>query len=578
MAGEFDLVVRGGTVVDGSGGAAFEADVAVRDGRIAAVGTVTGSGREEIDARGQLVTPGFVDLHTHYDGQVTWENRLVPSSGHGVTTAIIGNCGVGFAPCRQDQHELLIRLMEGVEDIPHPVLVEGLPWTWESFPDYLRFLGERAYDIDFGAYMPHAPLRVYVMGQRGVDREPATAEDSARMAALLRDGLDAGALGIATSRTLFHRSSDGKSIPTLTASEDELTALALALKDRGTGILQFVGDSGKGEFFELMQRLVERSGRPATFSLGTANAAPFTWPDTLRWVSEANARGLSISPQVMPRAIGLLLGHELTLNPFYMTETYRELARLPFEQRLAALRQPEMRARILADPSPPDPRNALGAAVRNFGAMFQLGDPPEYEQPPERSIAAEAARRGVSPEALAYDLMLERDGRNQLYLAMANYADGKLDAALAMLEHPNVVPGLGDGGAHCGTICDASYSTFLLTHFVRDRRQGGRMALEKAIHSLTRATAEVIGLRDRGLVRAGYKADLNVIDFDKLRLHAPSVAWDLPGGGRRLVQKAEGYRATVISGQLVYRDGAATGALPGRLVRGQQNAPQGEAA
>lgn len=573
MDGRYDLVIRGGTVIDGGGGAPFEADVAVSRGRIAAVGQNLGAGAEEIDARGLLVTPGFVDLHTHYDGQVTWENRLTPSSAHGVTTAIIGNCGVGFAPCRPDEHDTLVRLMEGVEDIPHPVLVEGLPWTWESYPDYLNLLASRAYDMDVGSYIPHAPLRVYVMGERALALEPANSEDLERMAALTREGIAAGAMGFGTSRTLFHRSSDGNSIPTLKATEEELTALALALKDAGSGVIQIVGDlQDAPRDFGLMRRLCERSGRPLTFSMGAPNRGPYIWPDLLRWVDEANAAGLSIRPQVLPRAVGLVLGHELTLNPFYSTPTYRTLAALPIEARIAELRRPEVRERILGESVQPDPKNALGAAVRQFETMFLLGDPPQYEQPPEASIAARAQRLGVTPEALAYDLMLERDGRAVLYLAMANYADGRLDAVGAMLGHPDTVPGLGDGGAHCGTICDGSYSTFLLTHFGRDR-DGERMSLPFAIRKLTRAPAEAIGLLDRGLVAPGFKADLNVIDFDRLRLHPPAVSYDLPGGGRRLVQGADGYRATIVSGAPVYRDGEPTGALPGRLVRGAQAAP-----
>jgi N-acyl-D-amino-acid deacylase len=571
MAQEYDLVIRGGMIVDGTGGAPYEADVAIHGDRIAVVGSVDGAGREEIDAKGHLVTPGFVDLHTHYDGQVTWENRLAPSSAHGVTTAIIGNCGVGFAPCKPDQHELLIRLMEGVEDIPHPVLVEGLPWSWESFPEYLDFLSGRHFDIDVGAYMPHAPLRVYVMGQRGADRERATEADMARMADLLRESITAGALGIATSRTLFHRSSDGKSIPTLTASEEELSAMAMALKDCGAGILQFVGDMSKpDEYFGMMRRLAEQSGRPLTFSLGTSNVGPFVWPDILKWVGEANDAGVSMHPQVMTRGIGLLLGHELTLNPFYMTDTYRALKDLPFEQRIAELRKPEIRARILSEQNPSDPKNMLGDSVRQFGTMFQLGDPPDYEQPPEASVAAEAARRGIAPEALAYDLMLEKGGHNLLYLAMANYSNGTLDAAFTMLSHRDVVPGLGDGGAHCGTICDGSYSTYLLTHFARDRKAGGHLSLPNAVRLLTRATAEVIGLLDRGLIAPGHKADINVIDFDRLRLHPPEIVADLPSGGRRLIQRADGYCATIVSGQVTYREGVATGVLSGRLVRGSQ--------
>jgi N-acyl-D-aspartate/D-glutamate deacylase len=570
---DYDLVIRGGTLIDGSGGEPREADVATVGGRIAAVGDVAGSGREDIDGRGLLVTPGFVDLHTHYDGQVTWENRLMPSAAHGVTTAVMGNCGVGFAPCRPDQHELLMRLMEGVEDIPHPVLAEGLPWTWESFPEYFDFLAGRQYDIDIAGYLPHAALRVYVMGERGVDREVATPDDMRRMADILRQSIAAGAMGIATSRTLFHRSSDGKSIPTLTASEDELTSLALALKDCGTGVLQMVADfTDPPELFGLMRRLGERSGRPVTFSLTTGSTRTNPWRDILRWVAEANDAGVVMHPQVMPRAIGLLLGHELTLNPFYMTETYRKLAHLPLAARMAELARPDVRARILAEPVAPDQVGALGALVRRFEAMFQLGDPPDYEQPPEASIAGMAARRGVDPAEIAYDLMLERDGRNMLYLAISNFADGTLDSACEMLSHRDVVPGLGDGGAHCGTICDGSYSTFMLTHFGRDRTHGDRLPLPMIVRALSRATAAVVGLDDRGLVAPGYKADLNVIDFDRLRLQVPELARDLPSGGRRLIQRATGYVATIVNGVVTYREGVPTGALPGRLVRGAQAA------
>lgn len=570
----FDLVIRRGLVVDGRGGEPFEADVGLAGGRIAAVGPRLGAGTSEIEAKGHLVTPGFVDLHTHYDGQVTWDNRLVPSSAHGITTAIIGNCGVGFAPCRPDEHELLIKLMEGVEDIPNPVLAEGLPWTWESFPDYLDFLSHRRFDIDVGAYVPHAPLRVYVMGRRAIDLEPATTSDTDQMSALMCEAIRAGALGFATSRTLFHRSSDGKSIPTLKASEDELGALALALKECGTGILQIVSDIGDpSTFFAMLRRLAERSGRPISFSMGTGNAPPYIWPDLLKWVAEANDAGLPMHPQVLPRAIGLLLGHDMTLNPFYMTNTYRALAHLPLTERITELRRSAIRAAILAESNGPDAKNALGAMVREFNTMFLLGDPPNYEQPPEASVAAMAAASGISPQALAYDLMLQNDGHNMLYLAMANFAGGNLDSAFTMLKHRDVVPGLGDGGAHCGTICDGSYSTFMLTHFARDRKRGELMSIPYVIRALSRATAEVIGLFDRGLIAPGYKADINVIDFNHLRLRAPELSYDLPAGGRRLVQRAEGYTATIVNGVPVYLDGMATGALPGRLVRGGQAAP-----
>lgn len=573
MAHAVDLVIRGAFVVDGTGAEPFEADIAIAGDRIVAVGNVPGSTRAEIDARGLVVTPGFVDIHTHYDGQVTWENRLVPSSSHGVTTVVMGNCGVGFAPCRAEQHDLLIRLMEGVEDIPHPVLVDGVPWSWETYPEYLRFLAGRRYDMDICGYVPHAALRVYVMGQRGADREPATASEMAHMARLLREAMAAGAMGFSTSRTFFHRSSDGGSTPTFGAAEEELTALALALKAHGAGAMQLIIDFDDADAaFGCMRRLVERSGRPLSFSLLEGVLGPLSprWLEILDWVAQANAAGLPIKGQVLGRAIGLLFGHELTLNPFYSTETYRALAHLPLERRVAQLRLPEVRARMIAEPVDPDPANVLGRLVRDFEHMFLLGDPPDYEPSPEESIAAQARRRDVSPEALAYDLMLERDGRNLLYYAIANYANGSLDTCLSMMQHSGAVLGLGDGGAHCGTICDGSAPTFMLTHWARDRTRGARLPLPWIVKALCRGTAEAVGLLDRGLLAPGYKADLNVIDLDRLRLHPPEVAHDLPTGGRRLLQRAEGYAATIVSGTVVYRDGAPTGALPGRLVRGPQ--------
>jgi len=573
MAHAFDLVIRGGTVVDGSGGGPRAADVAVSGGKIAAVGRVAGRGREEIGAAGCIVTPGFVDIHTHYDGQVTWENRLVPSSSHGVTTVVMGNCGVGFAPCRPDQHELLIRLMEGVEDIPHPVLVEGLPWKWETYPEYLDFLAARRYDMDVCGYVPHAAVRVYAMGERGAEREPAGAQDLEAMATVVREAMRAGAMGFSTSRTFFHRSSDGRSTPSFEAAENELTALALALKDAGRGAMQLIADfDDVGATFALLKRLVERSGRPLSVSLLEGGYGPMTlrWRELLDWAAEASAAGLPIKAQVLSRAIGILLGHELTLNPFYTTESYAKLGPLPFGERVRELRKPETRARILAEAVDPDPAIVLGRLVRDFEHMFLLGDPPDYEQPFESSIAGRARRLGVAPEVLAYDLMMEREGRNTLYVTLCNYVHGSLDSSLAMMRHPGAVLGLGDAGAHCGTICDGSHPTFLLTHWVRDRKRGERLPLPWAVKALSRETAKTVGLLDRGLVAPGYKADLNVIDLDRLRLHPPEVARDLPGGGRRLVQRAEGYRATIVSGAVVYRDGEATDELPGRLVRGPQ--------
>ena len=575
MAHDVDLIVRNGLVVDGTGAEPFNADVAVSSGRIVEVGTVSARGREEIDARGLIVTPGFVDIHTHYDGQVTWESRLVPSSAHGVTTVVMGNCGVGFAPCRPDQHEMLVQLMEGVEDIPHPVLVDGLPWTWESYPEYLDFLATRQYDMDICGYVPHAPVRVYVMGQRGADREPATAADLGQMARIVREAVAAGAMGFSTSRTFFHRSSDGKSTPSFEAAEGELMALALALKDAGKGVMQLITDFEEpDQTFALLRRLVERSGRPLSVSLLEGTYGPMTlrWRDVLDWAAEATSAALPIKAQVLGRAIGVMLGHELTLNTFYTCESYVKLAHLRFEERIRVLQRPDTRARILAEAADPNPTIVLGRLAREFDHMFLLGDPPDYEQPFEQSIAARARRAGVTPEELAYDLMLERGGRNNLYVTLCNYENGSLDSSLSMMRHAGAVLGLGDGGAHCGTICDGSYPTFMLTHWVRDRKRGERVPLPQVVKWLSHDTACAVGLLDRGVIAPGYKADLDVIDFDRLLLHAPEVAHDLPGGGRRLVQRAEGYAATIVSGAVVHRGGEPTGSLPGRLVRGPQTA------
>jgi N-acyl-D-aspartate/D-glutamate deacylase len=572
---EADLIIRGGTIVDGSGGEPYEADVVIAGGRIAAIEPKTAArGAEEIDAKGRIVTPGFVDLHTHYDGQATWDNRLAPSSLHGVTTAIMGNCGVGFAPCRPDQRETLIRLMEGIEDIPNIVLTEGIPWTWESFPEYFDWLGSRRFDIDIGGYLPHAALRVFAMGDRASKHEAATADDLARMVPLVREAMAAGAFGVGTSRTIFHRSSDGQSVPTLKASEEELTQLAIAAASGGRGVLQYAVDWEEVEpTFALIRRVAQASGCPVAFSLVQANGVPDNWRHVLELTRQANDEGLSISVQVMPRAIGMMLSHSLTLNPFVTTETYKALAHLALAARLTELRKPEVRAKIIGEATDPNPKNMLATFVRDFDRIYPLNDPPNYEPPPEASIAAEARRRGVLAEELAYDLLLENDGRTMLFVATVNYVDKSLDATREMLVHPDTVPGLGDGGAHLGVMCDATYSTFMLTHWARDRSRGERLSLPFVVKSLSHDTAKVIGLDDRGLIRPGYRADLNVIDFDRLRLGIPEIHTDLPAGGRRIIQAATGYEATVVRGQVTARDGVATDALPGRLVRGPQAGP-----
>ena len=566
-----DLVIRHGTVIDGTGAAPFEADVAITDGRIVHVGQVTERGAEEIDARGLLVTPGFIDPHTHYDAQATWSHRITPSSWHGVTTTLIGNCGVGFAPCRPEQRDELVKLMEGVEDIPEAVLTEGLPWNWQSFPSFLDALEARPFDMDVATQVPHAALRVFVMGQRGVDREPATADDRAAMAALAAEGVRAGALGFSTSRTINHKTLDGRHTPTLDAEEAELAAIAGALAGTGAGWIQVISDfdDPDGEF-ALLRRLVAGSGRPMAITILQRDNKPEEWRRITGWIAEANAAGLPMLGQVLTRPTGIMLGFEISQNPFAAKPSWEAVAPLPFAERIAALRDPTVRARLITE-SPAHP--GLQRRVATWERIFPLGDPPNYEPEPDESIAALAARAGRDPAELAYDLLLENDGKAILYRPLSNYSYGNLDSVRDMLTHPATIVGLGDGGAHVGVLCDSSAITTMLTHWTRDRPRGERLALPWAIRRITRDSAAAIGLHDRGVLAPGYKADVNVIDYDRLRLHPPEVVYDLPSGGRRMIQRADGYHATIVSGVPVYRNGEATGALPGRLVRGAKPTP-----
>ena len=564
-----DLVIRGGTIADGRGGDLFEADVAIRDGRISEVGKVSGKGRHEIDARGKLVAPGFVDVHTHYDGQVTWSQDITPSSQNGVTTAVMGNCGVGFAPCRPDDHLRLIQLMEGVEDIPEPVLSAGIPWSWESFPDYMDWLAKRGFDIDIGAQLPHAALRVYVMGERGARRDPSTPEDNEAMARLAREAVRSGALGFSTSRTLNHRTSTGDFTPTLKAGEDELTAIAKAMHGEGRSVLQFVLDlSTLHEDLPMMLRVAENTRCPISFSITQNDRAPERWRQTLAEINAAAAKGLSITAQIAARPVGLMLGLELSRNPFQTHPSYKAIAHLPLKERLTRLRQPEVRAAILSESASTTDDPLFFKP--NYDKMYELGDPPDYEQPQENALGAQARRSGKRPEELAYEAMLSDEGRGMLYVPFLNYADGNLDATREMLCDPRSVPGLSDGGAHCGIICDASFPTYLLTHWTRDRKRGERLSIPFVVAAQSRKTALSVGLHDRGVIAPGYKADINVIDYDNLHLHPPKVHYDLPVGGRRLLQQVDGYEATIVSGHITRRAGSATGARPGRLIRGAQ--------
>ncbi len=563
---EHELVIRGGTVIDGTGDPGRTADVAVRDGVIVEVGAVDGSGRREIHADGALVTPGFVDIHTHYDGQATWSNRLSPSSHHGVTTVVMGNCGVGFAPVKPADRDLLIELMEGVEDIPGAALHEGIHWEWESFPEYLDYLSRRDFDMDIGAQLPHGALRVYVMGQRGADREAATADDIARMRAITAEAVEAGALGFSSSRTLNHRSSKGAPTPSLTAARQELLGIALGLKDAGRGVMEMISDfQDADQEFAHLAAMTQESGRPMSISLAQG-LSPNGWRSLLGRIASASDAGLPMRAQVAPRPIGILLGLTTTLNPFVTHPAYREIAGLPLAERVRAMRDPERKAAILAG-SPGKGFQRLWGIMAGGAKIWHLEDPPDYEPAPEDSLASLARAARVDPWEYVYDQLLESEGRQILYTPFANYAEDNLDCCREMILHPDTVMGLGDGGAHVGTICDASFVTTLLTHWGRDRTRGERIDLPVLVKSQTADTARAVDLTDRGVLAPGMKADINVIDFERLKVRAPEIVHDLPAGGARLQQKADGYLATVVSGQVTYENGEPTEALPGRLIR-----------
>jgi len=576
----YDIVIRGGTIVDGSGGEPFAGDVAIRDGVIAAVGQVAGSGAEEIDATGRIVTPGFVDIHTHYDGQITWEHTLAPSSGHGVTTVVMGNCGVGFAPVRPGHHELMIKMMEGVEDIPEAVMADGVPFDWESFPDYLDAIGKRHADIDFAAQLPHNPLRVYVMGECGANNEPATAEDLAKMRALTAEAVRAGAIGVSTTRHVAHRYRDGRNVPTVMLEDDEeVLALAAGLGDAGTGVFEILNDGRRSrpEQLELMRAIARVSGRPVSFTLTQESDTQSTWRDMLDGLASANAEGLRIKAQVMPRPVGILLGLDLSLNPFGFHPSFRAIEKLPLAEKVSAMRDPAMRARLLSEKSD-DPNPFFKSIVDDLEWLFPLGDPPNYHPEKEDSIAARSRAEGKDPLEVIYDALLEQEGRAVLYRPSANRDGERFEGfGATCLGHPDVLMGLSDGGAHYGMICDGALPTYFLLHWAGHADPAKRIELPRAIQKLSAETAEAVGLYDRGRIGVGMKADINVIDMARLHLDPPRPSYDLPTGGRRLLQQAQGYDATIVSGVVTYRHGRHTGALPGRLVRGAKAAPGAEA-
>ena len=569
----YDLVIRNGTVVDGTGSAPRSADVAIEGDRIVAVGANLAGGEREIDAEGKLVTPGWVDIHTHYDGQATWDPHLTPSGWHGVTSVVMGNCGVGFAPAQPDRREWLIQLMEGVEDIPGSALAEGIQWQWETFPEYLDALEATPRSVDIGAQVPHGAVRAYVMDDRGARNEKATPEDIEQMSAIVKEAIEAGALGFSTSRTFLHRAKDGEPVPGTFASEDELMGIGRALGEAGSGVFECASDlADENAEIAWMHAISKETGRPVTFACLQGDHDPKQWRRLLAACEQSAADGGRVTPQVAARPAGLLMGLESSIHPFVVRKAYQALAHLPLEERVARMRDPEVRASIVDDDTPlasPMVRFMTSA----FHKLFPLGDPPDYEPGPEASVAAIAQREGRRPVDVAYDMLLRQEGRELLYFPVLGYAEGNLDDMREMMLHPQSVFGLSDGGAHCATVCDASIPTYLLTHWARDRERGERIPIEKLVASQTRDTAALYDLNDRGVLAPGMKADVNVIDFEALRIGLPKMVKDLPTGAGRLLQSVDGYEYTICSGQVTYANGKPTGAMPGKLIRGAQRAP-----
>ena len=574
----FDLILRGGKIIDGNGGDPFVGDVAIRDGKIAAIGDVGGDVAREIDARGLAVTPGFVDIHTHYDGQATWDSQLAPSCYHGVTTVVMGNCGVGFAPVAPGQEDFLIGLMEGVEDIPGAALHEGIKWSWQTFPEYLDTLDRLEFSMDVATQVPHGSVRAYVMGQRGADNEPATDDDIEAMAAIVKEGIAAGALGFSTSRTIAHTAITGEPVPGTFAAEDELFGIGRVLGELETGIFEVAGAGAAGEDIaapakelDWMVRLSKEIRRPVTFAMLQVDAAPDLWRELLERSAAAVAEGAEVFPQVAGRPFGFLIGHQTEVHPFAACPTFSALLGLSFEERVARLFDPETKKKILSEASA-----ETSMLLAQLGRLFPMGDPPNYEPAYEDSIEALASAEDVDPIEFFYDRMLEREGRELFLVPLLNYSGGDAEPIREMMQHPRAALGLGDGGAHCGMICDASIQTFMLTHWVRDRTRGERIPVEFAVKRMTRDTAELYGLMDRGTIEVGKKADLNLIDLDALRLEPPKMIHDLPAGGKRFMQRAHGYRATIVSGQVTIENDEPTGVFPGRLIRGAQTEPRAD--
>jgi len=564
---EYDLIIRNGHVVDGSGGKSGILDVAVKDGLIQAVGeNLPDTALNEIDAAGLIVTPGFVDVHTHYDGQATWDSHLNPSSNLGTTTVVMGNCGVGFAPCKPEDRDVLIQLMEGVEEIPETAMAEGLPWTWESFPEYLDTLDAKPRDIDVAALVPHGPVRVFVMGERAVNRETATDEDISKMQAVIEESVNAGGVGFSTSRTLVHRTSTGSPVPTYKAATHELKQLGMALSGEKGHVFQLISDwEDLDEEFSILRSTSESTGAKGTFTLLHLDNQPDLWRQQLDHIEHAQSEGLDIRGQVLSRPVGMLMGHPASMSPFSPRPTFRSLEDLPWNEKIAKLKTPEIKSQILGEDID-QPHIFVKLFSRRFDKMYPLEEPIEYLPAPDTSVAARAQAEGVEPVEWLYDYFLGNNGNNLIYIPAANFSDHIPE----LLTHPNTVSALGDGGAHVGSICDASANIYVITKWVKERKS---FELEKAIHLLTRQPAELYSLKDRGLIAPGYKADINLIDYEALSLKTPHIVHDLPAGGKRLLQHANGIVSTMVSGTVIYQSGKATGALPGKLVRGQQQDP-----
>ena len=566
---QVDLIIRNGTVIDGSGAPGRVSDILIKDGLIKKVGNLDDSyqSKKEIDASGYIVTPGFVDIHTHYDGQATWDNYLSPSSWHGVTTALMGNCGVGFAPVRDDDHDKLISLMEGVEDIPEVVLTEGLDWQWNTFSDYLNVLQNRSFDMDIGAQIPHGALRLYVMGQRGSDREVATEDDIKEMAKISAEVIEAGAIGFTTSRTIFHKTSKGELVPSFDAAGNELIKIAEEIGKTGKGVLQLVSDFlGGYEEFKMLEEMVKVSGRPLSITLAQTDGTKYGYKDLLRWIETSANNGFPIRAQAAGRPIGLMLGLNLTLNPFSGHPSYIKISHLSLDERVEIMKSEDFRNKILNENGSSD-NGLVKSILRNMDNIYLLDKIPDYEPLKETSIGAMAEKSKKEINEFIYDILLRDNGNTLLYYPIGNYLDYSLEASLEMIKSEHSLLGLGDGGAHCATICDASFTTHMLTFWGRDRTRGEKLELPWIIKSYTQDNALAIGLKDRGVISEGMKADINIIDFDNLTLYSPELLYDLPAGGKRLVQKVDGYKYTIVSGSVTYKDGVSTGELPGRLIR-----------